>query len=94
MTSRLLALPALILGLGLGMASAMAAPAGGMTGLETGGNDGLLHKVHGCHRSCELGPAGWHRHVGPYCARVACYPRAAHPNRCWVDRWGVRRCRW
>ena len=33
--------------------------------------------AHGCHRSCERGPAGWHRHVGYSCARVACSP-AAH----------------
>lgn len=52
-------------------------------------------KVHGCHRSCEWGPAlRWHRHVGPLCRPLACYPRAARPNRCWVDAWGVRRCRW
>ncbi len=33
--------------------------------------------AHGCHRSAELGPAGWHRHVGPRCARVA----LSAPNR-------------
>ena len=27
--------------------------------------------AHGCHRNSELGPAGWHRHVGRSCARVA-----------------------
>jgi hypothetical protein len=61
---------------------------------DAGAADNLVQKVHGCHRSCELGPAGWHRHVGAYCQRVACYPRALYPHRCFVDRYGVRRCRW
>ncbi|HWE18768.1 MAG TPA: hypothetical protein VG758_16540 [Hyphomicrobiaceae bacterium] len=84
-----LIMPAMVLALGVG--SAFAAPTGVK---DVGGTDSLVVKVHGCHRSCELGPAGWHRHVGPYCARVACVPRAWHPHRCFVDRWGVRRCRW
>jgi hypothetical protein len=80
--------------LSLGMAPALAAPAGGVPDTGRTGAESLVLKVHGCHRSCELGPAGWHRHVGPYCARVACAPRAAQPFRCFVDRWGVRRCHW
>jgi hypothetical protein len=84
-----LAMPAMVLALGVG--SALAAPAG-IT--DIGGVDSLVIKTHACHRSCELGPAGWHRHVGAFCTRVACAPRAVHPNRCFVDRWGVRRCRW
>jgi hypothetical protein len=88
----LLAMPAMVLALGIG--SALAAPAASMQGIGANGEDGLVHKTHGCHRSCELGPAGWHRHVGPYCGRVVCWPRAWDPHRCWVDRWGVRRCRW
>ena len=87
----LLAVPAMVLALGLG--SAFAASAVGLNGIGAAG-DGLVHKAHFCHRSCELGPAGWHRHVGPYCVRVACVPRAKHPFRCWVDRWGVRHCHW
>jgi hypothetical protein len=61
----------------------------------------LVQKAFGCHRSCERGPVPrwdgivrWHRHVGRGCAPVACYPRAAYPNRCWVDGFGVRHCRW
>ncbi|MDC7786809.1 hypothetical protein PQJ75_19865 [Rhodoplanes sp. TEM] len=51
-------------------------------------------RVHGCHRSCEWGPGrGWHRH-GALCTPIACAPRAVYPGRCWVDRFGVRRCRW
>lgn len=88
----LLALPAIVLALGIG--SALASPAGGLKGIAPTETDSLVLKTHGCHRSCELGPAGWHRHVGPYCARVACYPRARYPHRCWIDRWGVRHCRW
>jgi hypothetical protein len=79
--------------LALGIGSALAAPVAGVAD-PTAGEASMVHKVHGCHRSCELGPAGWHRHVGPYCARVVCAPRAWYPNRCFVDRWGVRHCRW
>ncbi|HEY7551743.1 MAG TPA: hypothetical protein VH913_19765 [Hyphomicrobiaceae bacterium] len=87
----LLAVPAMVVALGAG--SAFAAPGAGVT--DIGAADGsLVHKVWGCHRSCEAGGAGWHRHVGPFCVRVACYPRAWYPNRCYVDRWGVRHCRW
>ena len=88
----LLALPAMVLVLGLG--SAFAATAGGPTSSGVGGLEGLVHKAHFCHRSCERGPYGWHRHVGPSCNRVACVPQAKHPHRCYVDRWGVRRCLW
>jgi hypothetical protein len=35
---------------------------------------GIVHEVHGCHSACALGPYGWHRHVGPFCERVACAP--------------------
>jgi hypothetical protein len=87
----LLMVPVMVLGLGAG--GALAAPAVGVKDIATG-DASLLHKVHGCHRSCELGGAGWHRHVGPYCRRVACAPRAWYPHRCFVDRYGVRRCRW
>ena len=39
--------------------------------------------AHGCHRSCERGPAGWHRHVGYSCARVACSPAAHYYGKSW-----------
>jgi hypothetical protein len=87
-----LALPAMVLALGLG--SAFAATVGGPATGGAGGLEGLVHKAHFCHRSCELGGYGWHRHVGPSCVRVACIPQARQPFRCFVDRWGVRRCRW
>jgi hypothetical protein len=65
----LLALPALVLALGIG--SAMAAPAGGVTGLAAQDDASLVLRTLGCHRSCEWGIGrGWHRHVGPACAPV------------------------
>jgi hypothetical protein len=83
----LLAMPAMVLALGVG--AALAAPGVKDLGMD---GDSLVLKTHACHRSCELGPAGWHRHVGARCVRVACLPRAQQPFRCYVDRWGVRRC--
>jgi hypothetical protein len=88
----LLALPSMVLMLGLG--SAFAASVAGPSGGGAGGLEGLVHKAHFCHRSCELGPYGWHRHVGFGCVRIACAPKAKQPFRCYVDRWGVRRCAW
>ena len=54
----------------------------------------LVQEVHFKHRSCELGPYGWHRHVGPAGWRKPCWPRARYPHRCWVDRYGARHCWW
>lgn len=31
----------------------------------------IIQRVHGCHRACARGPAGWHRH-GPRCGRIPC----------------------
>jgi hypothetical protein len=87
----LLGATVLLLTLGAGGA-ALAGPVGPVRDMENG--DTLVEKVWGCHRSCERGPGGWHRHVGPLCVRVACVPRAWYPNRCFVDRWGYRHCRW
>lgn len=76
-----------------GASSAGAAPVAALNG--AGDAPGLVVKVHGCHRSCEWGRAlRWHRHVGPVCRPVGCWPRAVHPNRCWVDGRGFRHCRW
>ena len=75
-----------------GASSANAVPLGAMDGIADTPN--LVTKVHGCHRSCEWGPVlRWHRH-GVACRPIACWPRAAHPHRCWVGRYGVRHCRW
>ena len=75
---------------------AASASAGSFGALEdAGATESLLHKVWGHHRSCEWGPGGWHRHVGPFAGkRIACAPQAKRPFRCWVGRWGKRHCRW
>lgn len=87
------AIPAMIFALGLG--SALAAPAGGPAAIGIDDEARLVHKTHGCHRSCEWGIGrGWHRHVGPACAPTWCSPQAKQPFRCWVDRYGVRHCLW
>jgi hypothetical protein len=90
----LFAVPAMVLALGTGAAFAASIGEIKSIGAAASEAEALVHKTHGCHRSCELGPAGWHRHAGPYCVRVACVPQAKQPFRCWVDRWGVRRCLW
>lgn len=71
-----------------------ASPVGGLKGVTTSG-ESMVVKTHGCHRSCEWGPGRyWHRHIGAFCRPVRCVPRAAYPNRCWVDARGIRHCRW
>ncbi|NJR41685.1 MAG: hypothetical protein HC767_02465 [Akkermansiaceae bacterium] len=42
--------------------------------------------AHNCHRSCQLGAYGWHRHVGYNCVRVSCErPRARCRTKCnWI----------
>ncbi len=89
----LLMVAGLVLTTMAGTSSADAAPVGALTGAAD--TDSLVTKVHGCHRSCEWGPVmRWHRHIGPACRPVGCWPRAAYPNRCWVDWRGIRHCRW
>ena len=40
---------------------------------DTAVETGIIEQVHGCHRRCVRGPRGrLHRHVGPFCRRVAC----------------------
>jgi hypothetical protein len=89
----LIAGPMLALALAAGASAATAAPGGMPKGAGT--PESLVLKTFGCHRSCEWGPVlRWHRHVGPGCVPVGCYPRAPYPHRCWVDGWGARHCRW
>lgn len=56
-----------------GVGSAQAAPAGGMLKPLSGATEVGIVKVHGVHRSCELGPRGWHRSL-PSGRRVECRP--------------------
>jgi hypothetical protein len=82
------------------LATVVAAPASAVPGSPAGLDQAAsaidnVEKVYGGHRSCEWGPVrGWHRHVGWAAVPVPCVPLAARPFRCWVDYWGVRRCRW
>jgi hypothetical protein len=86
--ARYLTLTAIAFALTTGAASA--APALGPRGVQDAG-DQLLQRVHGCHRRCELGPAGWHYHVGPWCRRVAC---GVFPGGAWVWFCDRGRCGW
>jgi hypothetical protein len=94
MTYRMLiAGPLVALAIGTGAQTAAAAPGGMLS--DIGSGESLVTRTHGCHRSCEWGPyLRWHRHVGPGCVPVGCFPRAPFPDRCWIDGWGVRHCRW
>jgi hypothetical protein len=62
--------------------------------IEANAGTSLVEKTHFRHRSCERGPYGWHRHRGYAGWRVACWPRARYPHRCWIDRFGYRHCWW
>ncbi|MFN3867763.1 MAG: hypothetical protein ACK4MF_01710 [Hyphomicrobiaceae bacterium] len=65
--------------LALSAGSASAAGIGGGFGALQGASNSII-EVHGVHRSCELGPAGWHRSPRPG-VRIACRPprpRGAH----------------
>lgn len=53
-------------------AAANAAPVSGL-GTAPAVKDGALIKVHGVHRSCELGKYGWHRSP-PGGGRIECRP--------------------
>ncbi len=82
---------ALVLSTFLGAANAVSMP---VAPAAPAAPDSVVQQVHGCHRSCEWGPVlRWHRH-GAACRVIACAPRAAYPGRCFVDRYGVRHCRW
>jgi hypothetical protein len=47
--------------------------------------------VHVCHAICQLGPAGWHYHVGPRCTRIPC---AVSPGGPYIWRCDRGRCGW
>jgi hypothetical protein len=86
----MLTLAGAAVGMAMSLSSAQAFTPGNMAGVTP---EETVQKVHFRHRSCELGPLGWHRHSwSGY--RVACWPRARHPHRCFIDRWGYRHCAW
>lgn len=87
----ILALAAAAFAAGLSLSTAEAFTPGNTA---TAAPESLMQKTHFRHRSCELGVYGWHRHVGPHGWRVACWPRARHPHRCWIGRHGHRHCWW
>lgn len=63
-------------GLALVSFPALAAPGAGLASDSASPSmPTLVEQVHGCHRACVLGPAGWHFHAGPRCVRVSCVPR-------------------
>lgn len=58
--------------IGLSAGTASAAPLG--TPSNPAADSTLIEKVHGYHRSCQLGRRGWHYHPRR-AARVGCHPR-------------------
>ncbi len=79
------------LALGLSAGAAFAVPSGGMLARKSEAAPSLVEKVHGCHRICRLGPAGWHYHAGPLCVRVPC---VAFPGGPWIWHCGDGVCGW
>ena len=59
-------------------AAAQAAPGAGL-GTVPAATDSALVKVHGVHRSCERGGAGWHRSPRPG-VRIVCRPARPRGN--------------
>ena len=74
---------------GLLPASVPASAGAGLAPLKPLGlEQSMVEKTHGWHRTCRRGFTDWHRHI-PGVGRVSCKTR-----RCWVNKWGVRRCVW
>jgi hypothetical protein len=79
------------LSLGAALAFATAAQATGPAAPAPLPETSLVQKVHACHAICELGPAGWHYHIGPTCKRVTC---GASPGGPYIWRCDGPRCGW
>ena len=86
-----------------GFIATSAASAAPLGGIASGGNtvdSSLVLQIHGTHRVCERGPAGWHYHTRFTHRRVAC--RSPSPGRLWIWRseggrtgwWHPRERRW
>lgn len=81
MRTYLLAIPAVVFSAG----GAMALP----TVNQTPGTQLPVEQIHGDHRSCQLGRAGWHYHY--HGRRIVCDPRPSGPYWGWrfrEGRWG------
>ncbi|MGD9785003.1 MAG: hypothetical protein AB7E80_14500 [Hyphomicrobiaceae bacterium] len=50
---------------------AASSPFTAATSAAVGPQQSLIEQVHYCHRDVRKGGAGWHRHAGPNCRRVA-----------------------
>ena len=94
-----LAVLGLLMSVGVMLTNANAAPAS--RDWQGSGPAMLVEQVHGCHRHCEPGRYGHHRHVGPYCERVSCEreyrrPRCVKDYHCVkTDPLGIgKRCYW
>jgi len=66
-----LAVLGIFMSVGLMLSNANAAPVS-RDWKDISGPSTIVEQVHGCHRHCEPGRRGPHRHVGPYCERVSC----------------------
>lgn len=71
MTLKIVAAAALA-AIGLSAGAASAAPLAPSQGPAA--DSSLIEKVHGYHRSCQLGPGGWHYHPRRG-VRLTCRPR-------------------
>ena len=70
-------------------APASATPATPLSLLKsTASQSSIVEKTHGWHRRCRHGFTDVHRHI-PGVGRVTC-----STQKCWTNKWGVRRCRW
>ena len=65
----------------MGVAVAQAGPMSPAPAKDASATETLAELAHGCHRSVEWGPAGYHYHVGPGCARVSAGPRREYRER-------------
>jgi len=87
------ALAGAVLGLGVAVSAASAAP-GSLAPLHGAANaDSLVQKTHGFHRSCVNHRGWWHRHVSRGRA-VSCRVRPRVYRHCYFDRRGKRVCVW
>ena len=73
-----------LLSTGLLATAASAAPLGGIGGSAAPATESGIVLIHGSHRVCERGPAGWHYHSRIRDRRISCRPPS--PGRLWIWR--------